>query len=131
LLLGEPDSLLKNISLENVRVALRGGGNRDTKRGVLAELDQNRVPRDGSLPAGGFYLKYLDGVTLKDVKVRFESTDPRPVLVGSEINNFTLDGFDSGATSPSQALDLEKVDGLTIRNSPGLDDRSDIQVDKK
>jgi len=131
LLLGEPDSLLKNISLENVRVALRGGGNRDTKREVLAELDRNRVPRDGSLPAGGFYLKYMEGVTLKDVKVRFESADSRPALMGSEINNLTLDGFDSGAPSRSQALELEKVDGLIIRNSPGLDDRSDIQVDKK
>jgi len=129
LILGHSESLLKNISLENVKITYRGGTTRRIGDAALSDGQQTRIPRNGSIPAGGFCLKGIDSLTLKDIKVRFENKETRPVLVASDINSLTLDGFDSTGSAHSQTMHLEKIESLTVRNSPGLQERSGERIE--
>ena len=129
LILGHPASLLNNISLENVKITYRGGSTRKMDDAAVTDAHQTRIPRNGSIPAGGLYLKGIDSLSLKDIKIRFENNETRPVVVASDISNLTLDGFDSAGSDHSQTLHLEKIESLTVRNAPGLKARSGERIE--
>src|SRR6202011_3094259 len=75
---GRPESRLENISLENVKITYRGGGRKAPE--ALVSLNDNWSQNLGPLPAAGFYIRFVNGLTLKNVDLRFEVADPRPAL---------------------------------------------------
>ena len=44
----------------------------------------------GTLPAYGFYLRHARGVTLDNVRLRYEGTDARPALVCDDVADLDL-----------------------------------------
>jgi hypothetical protein len=55
----------------------------------------------GELPALGLYTRHVDGLTLKNVKIRAEHPDQRPALIFDDAQRLELSGFDS-RNIPSQ-----------------------------
>jgi hypothetical protein len=126
---GRPESRLENISLENVNITYRGGGKKQSEETALPLLNENRIKSLGPLPAAGFYIRQVNGLRLKNVNVGFEAADPRPTLIASEVNGFDLDGFKSERTPSFETLRLGKIDNLSVRNSPGLKERTSESVE--
>ena len=125
---GRPESRLENISLENVKITYRGGGKKTGEEIVSPLRKENQNKNLSPLPAG-FYIRSVNGLTLKNVELRFEAADPRPALIASGVNGFTLDGFKANGTPDSETLRLEKIDNLSVRNSPGLKERAAESVE--
>lgn len=117
---GRPESSLENISLINVKIHYPGGGQRE-EAGIIPPYPKDYSPRSlGPRPAAGLYVRHVKGLVLKNVEFTFDQADQRPPLVVSEIDGLTLDDFKAQKTEGIEAVKLERVNHLTVRNCPGL-----------
>jgi len=128
---GYPESCLTNIVLENVRIIYKGGGTRE-----MAEAEppypkgSAYSPRHlGPRPASGFYIRHVRGLTFKNVEFAFETEDQRPPLAAFDVDDFLLEGFKTQKPAGIETIRMKKVGNLTVRNSPGLADRTKATVD--
>jgi hypothetical protein len=53
----------------------------------------------GTLPAYGFYARHAEGLTLRNVRVRWEAEDVRPAMVFDDVRALTVDGFQAGTAA--------------------------------
>jgi hypothetical protein len=67
-------------------------------------------------------------ITFKDVDVRFEKPDARPLFSVSDVNGLELDGLNSRNSPSAKTLRIEKIENFTVRRSPKLRDRSGENV---
>jgi hypothetical protein len=125
---GQPDSPLENIKLENVTITYRGGGTEREAGSVVPESGHNSGHALGPLPASGFYIRHIKELTFKDVDVRFEKPDARPLFSVSDVNGLELDGLNSRNSPSAKTLRIEKIENFTVRRSPRLRDRSGENV---
>jgi len=121
---GLPDSRLENITMDNVSITFRGGGSNEEAARAVPELD-HALDRDlGPLPASAFYIRHVKTLTLKNLDLRFENPDARPLMVASDVDGFQLDGLKSNRLLGLPLLGLEKIENLSVHNCQGLKDRA-------
>ncbi len=80
---GIPGHLVSGISLKNVRITARGGGQAEAVDQPVPELEK-RYPDAymfNDLPAYGLYCRHADGLTLDGIDLRIDQPDARPALV--------------------------------------------------
>jgi len=127
---GWATSPFENITLENVKIVYKGGYP-DALSMLVPPNPKDYSPRSfGPRPASAFYIRNGKGLTLKNVEIAFDSADARTPMVFSQIDGLTLDGFKCPESTPGMAtLKLEHVKDFTVKNSPGLKDRSAVAVE--
>lgn len=128
---GRPESILKDITLEDVSVTYPGGGlasMADTVPGFGKEYAPGKF---GDRPAAGLYARNIDGLTLRRISLNFTGQDARPVLTFADINRLTIDGFLGTKPDADPILKMDRVKECTIINSPGLAKREGASVDRK
>ena len=87
--------LASNVTLENIEIIYPGRGNKGLAYAPLSRLDD--VPERvgdypefsmfGELPAWGFYVRHVDGLTLKNIKLSITAPDYRPAIVFDDVEN--------------------------------------------
>jgi hypothetical protein len=80
---GIPGHLVSGISLKNVRITARGGGQAEAVDQPVPELEK-RYPDAymfNDLPAYGLYCRHVDGLELDRLDLRVDQPDARPALV--------------------------------------------------
>ena len=97
---GLPESHIENIVLENIMLNYPGGGDSMVARIRVDELD--KVPEKPKaypefsqfkeLPAWGFFVRHVDGISFKNVSVIAENNDYRMPFVLDDVTN---DSFQS------------------------------------
>lgn len=98
---GIPGHNVENVLLENIEITFPGRGNDG-----LAYLPVNRlndVPEQeaeypefsmfGELPAWAFYVRHVNGLTMKNVIVKAEAQDYRPAFVFDDVHHLTMKGI--------------------------------------
>ncbi len=89
---GLPGHPVENLALENIAIALPGGGTAEQAQIQLAEKE-NAYPEFSMfgrvLPASGFYLRHARGVTLKDVRTTPAVADARPERIFIDVAEVT------------------------------------------
>lgn len=118
LITGVPGHYITNLTLENIEIALAGGGSTDNARHNVPEaVDQYpEVKTFGPLvPAYGVWARHVKGLKLKNVSFTLESEDMRPAIIVDdgimvEINKGTI----AAGTDAESAIRLENVDGAKI-----------------
>jgi polygalacturonase len=96
-IVGEIGHPIKNISISNVKINFVGGG---TLAEGLAEKPEliNEYPecvRLGTLPAYGFFVRHVDGLTFRDVDLSYNKNEHRPALVFNDVKNLKVYNFDA------------------------------------
>ena len=96
-IIGEAGHPIKNISISNVRIIFNGGG---TLAEALAEKPEliNEYPecvRLGILPAYGFFVRHVDGITFKDVELTYNNEELRPAMLFNDVENLKLFNFNA------------------------------------
>ena len=90
---GIPDNRISDVSLENIEIQYPG---RATKGQAYIPLWRVKdVPEQidkypefsmfGELPAYGFYLRHIDNISFKNVKMTLEHSDYRPAVVADDV----------------------------------------------
>lgn len=106
---GIPGHPVQNVILENIEITYPGRGYREYAHMPLSRVEQ--VPEQikdypefsmfGELPAWGFYVRHVEGLTMKNVRVRIKKPDYRPAMVfddvkGLDLKSVTVDGDSKG-----------------------------------
>lgn len=114
---GIPGHDVENVSLQNVRIQMRGGGGADVARRVVEEriADYPRATMFGELPAHGLYVRHVSDLSLRDIHVRTARDDARPVLIADDVAGLRVDGLGGGtAEGAESAVRLRNVRGATV-----------------
>jgi hypothetical protein len=114
---GLPGHRVENVTLENIRVTYPGGGtmphHEPTSGGISSSPESSRAPvvttqpgagasipekpsdypefsMFGDLPVWGLYLRHVDGITLKNVRLSVVRPDARPMIRADDANGVTI-----------------------------------------
>lgn len=92
---GLPDAKVENVTLRNVSISYPGRGT----RGMAYVGRYRSVPEQrgeypefhmfGELPAWGFFLRHIDGITFDNVKISVREPDCRPAVVTDDVTHLT------------------------------------------
>ncbi|MFT6004049.1 MAG: polygalacturonase [Bacteroidia bacterium] len=98
---GIPGHPIQNVTLENITIIYPGRGNPAFAYMPTDRL--NEVPElptaypefsmFGELPAWGLYLRHVEGITLKNIKMKIENPDYRPAIVLDDVSNYTIESL--------------------------------------
>jgi len=116
---GLPGHLVRHVSLENINISMKGGER------TAGSLDVPELPEKypeawmfGVLPAYGLYARHVEGLTLRNVQVRWEAEDARPAMVFDDARELYIEGFQTGTASGDAPLvRLHNVMGAFIRGA--------------
>ena len=100
---------VENISLSNLRIITQGAYTRGEGEVALSAVpDQEKsYPENGMfgpLPAYGFFVRHVSGLTLRNVDLRFAATDYRSALVCQDVEDLTIDGLAARSSADSKPV---------------------------
>lgn len=124
---GEPGHLIENVVLDNLRLRFPGGGTKEMAERTIPDLpkDYPESVMYGPLPAYGFYCRYANNLTFRNVILELAQPDSRPAMVCDTVSNLQLDGVTAAAPSAnSPAVALHQVQNATIQRSVVRDQAS-------
>jgi Glycosyl hydrolases family 28 len=104
---GIPGGAIEDLRLENIDIALAGGGASDDARAVVEEKidvypEINRFGK--TLPAFGVFLRHARGVKLDNFTFTLDAADHRPALVAEDVTRLEISGWKIPATAPGATL---------------------------
>jgi hypothetical protein len=127
---GIPEHNVENVTLENIEISYPGRGNEGMGYIPLYRLkdvpeSENVYPEFsmfGELPAWGFYIRHVNGLTMKNISVTTRENDFRPSLIFDDANNIILDFITISRANSRSPVVLNNVTGANIRNlkTPGF-----------
>ena len=119
---GIPGHRVENVTLENIEILYPGRGNNGLANMPLSRLEM--VPEQidsypefsmfGELPAWGFYIRHMDGLTLKNIKLRIAAPDYRPAIVFDDVRRLTLDSVIINGDSKPKHFILHNTQDVKI-----------------
>jgi hypothetical protein len=91
--------VIENVVLENIEINYPGRASRGMAYIPLTRLDQvPEATKDypefsmfGELPAYGFYVRHVNGLTMKNIKLTLDNSDFRPAFVFDDVQNLKMD----------------------------------------
>jgi polygalacturonase len=122
-IMGLPEQPLEGIRLENIRLTSKGGGTKEDAAINPKELGTGypEPGKMGTLPAYGIYARHVKDLELANIHVNFLTNDLRPAAAFADIQGLEIDNFKPQvADGVPAAVFADNVSGLTIRNSPAL-----------
>jgi len=125
---GIPGHPVENVIIENIELVFEGGGNSEVASMPLDSLssvpekiaDYPEFSMFGELPAWAFYVRHVEGLTMKNISVKVLNKDYRPAFVfddvsGLQMENVAIEEDDSGAQ-----IILKNVSRELINTDPKL-----------
>jgi polygalacturonase len=103
-----------DITLSDIDITMAGGEAQAPALGVPeAEGDYPHAPMFGALPAHGLYVRHVEGLTLRNVRLRVARPDARPALVFDDVKDLQLDSVRPGGGA-QVSLRLNNVAGAVV-----------------
>ena len=114
---GLPGHYIENVTLENIEIIYEGDASREVNYFPLDSLQNiteatSSYPEFsmfGELPAWGFYVRHVKGLTMKNIKLTSVKPDFRVACIFDDVEKLKLDGFSVKANQTPPALILNKV----------------------
>ncbi len=121
---GIPGHPVENVRLENIEIIYPGRGNKGLAYAPLSRLDD--VPEEeaaypefsmfGELPAWGFYVRHMDGIIFKDIKLTIQSKDYRPAFVFDDVKNIDIQSLKIEGDKKQNQIILHNTENEKIEN---------------
>jgi len=121
---GLPGHLVENVTLEDVSISYPGRANEAYAHVPLWRLDS--VPESasqypefhmfGELPSWGFYVRHVDGLALKNVRISVRDNDFRPAYVFDDVKDLSLEGGSITSLGDHTAVVLKDTQSVQIKN---------------
>jgi polygalacturonase len=110
---------VQNVSLGNIDIATSEPGNLAWTTGPVKDVEVQAAYGGpvmfGRLPAYGFYVRHVQGLSMNNVRVRSLVNDPRPMLSCDDVQQISLQKVSGTAADPSQPfLALNNTQGVKI-----------------
>ena len=119
---GIPGHPVENVTLENIEIRYPGRGNNGLANIPLSRLES--VPEKaaeypefsmfGELPAWGFYVRHMDGLTMKNIKLSIDAPDYRPAIVFDDVRNLNISSLMINGDSKDKHIILHQTENAKI-----------------
>jgi polygalacturonase len=130
---GQPDHPVRNITLENIRITYAGGGAADSVKRSVPEQSANypEYGMFGQLPAYGFYVRHAENVRMQHVDLSFEKDDPRPAIVGDDVQDLDFQDVKAkvAGAAPAYFLLRNVADAIIHDCRPAMGDIPFVQLE--
>ena len=121
---GLPGHPVRGVVLENVEIVFAGGGTPERARvalealGTIPEKAQSypEFSMFGELPAWGFYLRHVDGVEFRNVRLTLKAPDFRSALVCDDAQSLRLNDVNLGPSGGDPVVVLANSRGAHFQN---------------
>ena len=103
---GIPEKAVQDIRLDDIHITYAGGGTMDMANAIVPEHEK-RYPEYsmfGHLPAYGFYVRHVDGISMHSMRLTLTKSDLRPALVFDDVQDIDLFDFDAEMNGETSAL---------------------------
>ena len=125
LISGIPDHAIEDVSLSNIQIWFKGGGTKE-QAAIVPKEDETGYPEPGALgtmPAYGFFLRHIKGITLNKIQLHLLSDDARPPIALDDVAGaeFFRVKAQRGAGTPVFAV--KNSSDLTVRMVDGAEDK--------
>jgi len=115
---GIPGHNVENVTLENIEIIYPGRGNNGLANMPLSRLEE--VPEQeknypefsmfGELPAWGFYVRHVDGLTMKNIKVEIKEPDYRAAFVFDDVKKLNIQSINIAGDKKANHVILNNVE---------------------
>jgi len=142
---GLPGHNVENVTIEDVNISYPGRADEGYAHVALWRLDSipevaSKYPEFsmfGELPSWAFYVRHVNGLVLKNVRLSLRDNDFRPAYVFDDVKNLTITDGSISSLSKNPQLILKdsknvsisnlKVDGNDLVEVPSYGDNTDIK----
>ena len=108
---GIPGNDIEDVRLSNIRIYYKGGGT--TGQAALQppekETDYPEPVMFGEIPAYGFFIRHVKGITMTDVEVSFLTNDARPPFLLSDVKGADFNRVKAQRTASGKTFVLRDV----------------------
>jgi len=87
------DSVLENISFDNIHLTFGGGGTAEDAARRDVPQTFGEYFRLGPMPAYGLYARNVRGITLHNVRFQVSTPDLRPAMILDHVEDVAINGF--------------------------------------
>ncbi|MXO04845.1 glycoside hydrolase family 28 protein [Flavobacterium sp. HBTb2-11-1] len=111
-IVGIPGHLIENVTLENIEIIYPGRASKGMAYHPLSRLKDvkeniNGYPEFnmfGELPSWGFYVRHVNGIEMKNIKLILDKEDFRPAFVFDDVKNLAMKAIDIPSDKVSQII---------------------------
>ena len=115
---------IENVTLENIEISYPGRANKGYAHVSLWRLDsvpeqESKYPEFsmfGELPSWGFYVRHVDGLEMKNVRLNVRKEDFRPAYVFDDVKNLKIEGGNITSPTKTSQLVVKDVENVEIKN---------------
>ncbi len=98
------DSILENISFDNIHLTFGGGGTaEDAARRDVPQIFGEYF-RLGPMPAYGLYARNARGITLQNVRFQVATPDLRPAMILDHVEDVAINGFSVEGNTEAESV---------------------------
>jgi hypothetical protein len=134
MVMGIPGHYIEDLTLSNIRIYCRGGGPKEAiEKEVPQNIDMYPDPyRWHSMPAYGIYFRYVKGLRVSNVVLRYLNTDERPAFVLDDVHDANFFHIDAQKGKDAPQFILKKVRNVAFHEVNGVENvKWDIVENKK
>jgi hypothetical protein len=121
---GLPGHPVEDIVLENMEIIYEGGASKtvnyfplDSLAGITeAPAAYPEFSMFGELPVWGIYVRHAEAVVMKNIRLRYQTTDYRAAMVFDDVNLLELKGVQVPTAEEFPVIVFKDVKNRTIKN---------------
>lgn len=133
MIMGIPGHYIEDLTLSNIRIVYRGGASKEAIEKPVAEnIDSYPDPyRWHSLPVYGMYFRYVKGLNVSNVVLRYMNRDERPAFILDEVHDANFDNIDAQKENGTPQFILKNVTNFSSHQVRGMDDKQVLKTEKQ
>lgn len=130
---GVPDNYIEDVRLSNIRVYAKGGGTREQAALVPPEkeTDYPEPTMFGEMPAYGFFIRHVAGLTMTDIEVSYQKDDLRPAFVLEDLRGADFNRVRAGRMPAGPIFVITNITDLRTNQCWPVPDLQLAKVDQK
>jgi hypothetical protein len=132
MVMGIPDHYIEDLTLSNIRIHYRAGASTEAiDKEVPQNIDMYPDPyRWKSMPAYGMYFRYVKGLRINDVVLRYMNRDERPAFVLDDVQDARFFNIDAQQGAGAPQFILKNVTNFSTHEVHGVQDTKIMQTEK-
>jgi hypothetical protein len=136
---GLPNQKVENITLENIEISYPGRATKGMAYIPVSRLTQvpereNEYPEFsmfGELPAWAFYVRHVNGISMKNITVKLDDSDFRPAFVFDDVSRLELQHVNLPMRQKNPAVVLQNCTDFRITDKEILKTLTTVEPVKK
>jgi polygalacturonase len=137
---GLPGNYVSDITLDNIEIIYEGGAKKQTAYFALdslskikeAKADYPEFSMFGELPAWGFFVRHADGLTMKNITLKYKEDDFRTAVIFDDVKKLKMDDVQIPTVSSIPVIILNNVQEHALKNIKiPVDEKAGILIQNK